>query len=62
MHSVIPNDVDEAEREEQRRRNQAAIDLLRSWREDGDEEEQRQTWALLKLALENNPIQIERQS
>jgi hypothetical protein len=27
--------------------NQAAIDLLHSWREEGDEEEQRETWEVL---------------
>lgn len=30
--------------------NQAAIDLLRSWKNDGDEEEQRATWAALVAA------------
>lgn len=28
--------------------NQTAIDLLRSWREEGDEEEQRATWNFYK--------------
>jgi predicted DNA-binding antitoxin AbrB/MazE fold protein len=32
--------------------NQAALDLLRSWREDGDEEEQKATWEFLQTALD----------
>jgi hypothetical protein len=36
--------------------NQAAIDLLRSWREDDDEEEQRETWEFLKQALDEDRL------
>jgi hypothetical protein len=37
--------------------NQAAIDLLRSWREDeGDEQEQRETWEFLKTALDEDRL------
>jgi hypothetical protein len=36
--------------------NQAAIDLLRSWREEGDEEEQRETWKFLKQALDEDRL------
>ncbi len=36
--------------------NQAALDLLRSWREDGDEQEQKATWELLKSALDANRV------
>jgi hypothetical protein len=36
--------------------NQAAIDLLRSWREEGDEEEQRETWEFLKQALDEDRL------
>jgi predicted DNA-binding antitoxin AbrB/MazE fold protein len=32
--------------------NQAALDLLRSWREDGDEQEQKETWKFLQSALD----------
>jgi predicted DNA-binding antitoxin AbrB/MazE fold protein len=32
--------------------NQAALDLLRSWREDGDEAEQKATWEFLQPALD----------
>jgi hypothetical protein len=32
--------------------NQAALDLLRSWREDGDEQEQKATWEFLQSALD----------
>ncbi len=35
----------------QRERNQAAIAALRSWREEGDEEEQRETFEALKRGL-----------
>jgi hypothetical protein len=43
-------------REERIARNQAAIALLRSWREDGDAEEQRETWAFLKQALDEDRL------
>jgi hypothetical protein len=36
--------------------NQAAIELLRSWREEGDEEEQRETWEFLKQALDEDRL------
>jgi hypothetical protein len=36
--------------------NQAAIDLLHSWREEGDEEEQRETWEFLKQALDEDRL------
>jgi predicted DNA-binding antitoxin AbrB/MazE fold protein len=32
--------------------NQAALDLLRAWREDGDEQEQKATWEFLQTALD----------
>jgi predicted DNA-binding antitoxin AbrB/MazE fold protein len=32
--------------------NQAALDLLRSWREDGDEQEQKETWEFLQQSLD----------
>ena len=39
----------------QRAKNEAAIRLLRSWRE-GDEQEQRETWECLKRALDKNRL------
>lgn len=36
--------------------NQAALDLLRSWREDGNEEEQRETWEFLQQALDEDRL------
>ncbi len=42
--------------EEQRARNQAALDLLASWDEASEEEveEQRETWATLRAGLNQN--------
>ena len=37
-------------------KNRAAIELLRSWREDGDEEEQRDTWECLQKALAEDRV------
>lgn len=39
-------------------RNQGAIELLRSWREEGDEQEQTETAEVLRKALEENPVHI----
>lgn len=36
--------------------NQAALDLLRSWREEGDEVEQRETWEFLKQSLDEDRL------
>jgi hypothetical protein len=36
--------------------NQAAIDLLRSWREAGDEQEQQETWEFLQQALDEDRL------
>jgi len=36
--------------------NQAALDLLRSWREEGNEEEQRETWEFLQQALDEDRL------
>jgi len=36
--------------------NQAAIDLLRSWRETGDEQEQKETWEFLQTALDEDRL------
>jgi hypothetical protein len=37
----------------QRRRNRAAIDALRSWR-DADDDEQRETWEYLRRVLDED--------
>jgi ferritin len=37
---------------EQRRKNQAAIDLLQSWVEEGDSEADTQAWETLKINLD----------
>ena len=42
--------------EEQRQRNQAAIELLRKWVEEGDEEEQRETFEYLQKALDEDRL------
>lgn len=47
----------EVRRAEQIRKNQAAIELLRSWSEDdSDAEEQRETWEYLKQALDEDRL------
>lgn len=46
-----PNDLI---RQEQVRRNQAAIQLPQSWTDLGDEHEQRETLAYLKQAIDEN--------
>jgi hypothetical protein len=42
-------------RDKQRQKNQAAIELLRSWRQ-GDEQEQQETLAYLKRALDEDRL------
>ena len=46
-----PDPAEERARRKQVRRNQAAIELLRSWREEGDEQDHRQTMQVLRQAL-----------
>lgn len=46
LDQSLPHDA-----EAKRRR---AIELLRQWREEGDEEEQRETWEALKKGLDEN--------
>ena len=36
--------------------NQAALDLLRSWREAGDEQDQKETWEFLQTALDEDRL------
>jgi hypothetical protein len=39
-------------------KNQDLRELLRSWREEGDEQEQKETWEILSKALNENHISI----
>jgi hypothetical protein len=45
----------EAKRQEQIRRNQAAIEMLQEWLQE-DPEEQRETWEIIEKGLRENPI------
>jgi len=47
----------EAKRQEQIRRNQAAIEMLNEWMQE-DPEEQRETWEIIERSLRENPIQF----
>jgi hypothetical protein len=47
--------VDEEQRKEQLRRNEAVLALLNAWEHD-DPEDQRETWAVLEKALDEDPI------
>jgi hypothetical protein len=53
------NSLDEEQRQEQIRRNQAAIELLNAWEQE-DAEEQRETWEFLKRALEEDALSFRR--
>jgi hypothetical protein len=55
---IISHPADEAAGVTQMERNQAAIDLLRSWRQDdGDVNEQRETGAyLLRVLIEDHIV------
>ncbi|MEQ8468564.1 hypothetical protein [Coleofasciculus sp. E1-EBD-02] len=44
--------------EERVKRNQAAIALLNSWVEEGDEQEQKETWEILDQALNESGVSI----
>ena len=46
----------EVARQEQIKRNQVVIELLRSWEEEGDEEEQTETWEYLRTALDEDRL------
>jgi regulator of protease activity HflC (stomatin/prohibitin superfamily) len=48
--------LEEQLRQERIERNQAAIRLLQSWIDEGDEEEQRETFEALKKGLEENRL------
>ena len=49
--AVTEMEVKESARRAQQEKNKRAISLLRSWLEDGDEEEQRDTFEALKAGL-----------
>jgi hypothetical protein len=53
-HDTLPVAIEE-QRDEQIRRNQALIALLDSWEQD-DAEEQRETWSILKRALDEDRL------
>ena len=55
--ATVP-ESEEEKRRLQREKNQAAIDLIRSWREVDEEvrREQRETWELLKKALDEDRL------
>lgn len=57
---TVPLTTAEIQRIAQIERNQAAVDLLRSWLETGDVEEQHETGTYLIRALEEDPIAIGR--
>lgn len=54
-HNMTEDEAREAKRQEQIRRNQAAIEMLKEW-EQGDEEEQRETWEVIEKGLREHPI------
>ncbi len=56
--SVELGTVDELQlsRSQQIKKNQAAIELLRSWREEGDEEEQKETGDYLRQVLDEDRL------
>jgi hypothetical protein len=43
---------EEQQRQEQIKKNQAVIELLRKWREEDDQQEQTETWEILSKALD----------
>ena len=51
---VDPSITEEEDRRVQREKNEALIELLRSWSEDGDEEEQRRAFEALKQTLDED--------
>ncbi len=56
--NTLPHSADEAMSGIRVEHNQAAIALLRSWIEEGDAEEQRETGEFLIRALAEDPIRI----
>lgn len=53
---IDPFAAEEEARRVQREKNQAAIELLRSWREEGDAEEQRESFKALKETLDQDRL------
>jgi hypothetical protein len=56
---VIPVQIDKFDPKSQDSKNLKAIDLLKSWAEDGDEQEQKETWEFLNQALAEGNISYE---
>lgn len=52
---VLNRENESATNTAQQQQNQAAIELLKAWRE-GDEEEQKDTWSYLKTALDEDRL------
>lgn len=48
--------VTEMSQAERMQRNQGAIELLRSWEEEGDEQEQTETWEYLRRVLDEDRL------
>jgi hypothetical protein len=60
---VTVPETEEEQRRRQREKNQAAIDLIRSWLDETDPEvirEQRETWEFLKKALDEDRLSPDR--
>ena len=56
---VVPVQIDKFDPKIQHNKNLKAIELLKSWSEDGDEEEQKETWEFLNKALSEGDISLE---
>jgi hypothetical protein len=53
---TVPSKTNEERLLERRLRNRAAVELLKSWDEEGDETEQRETLEFLKVAIDANRL------
>lgn len=53
-HTSEQIDITKLSLEERIERNQGAIDLINSWIEDGDEQEQTETWEYLRKVLDED--------
>lgn len=54
--AVITNE--EAQSSEELQKRDALLRLLEAWREEGDEQEQRETWEYLKQALDEDGLSL----
>lgn len=55
-----PQEGNEERRQRQAEQSKALIDLLESWTTEGDAEEQRETWDIIRKGLDEHPFQIRR--